>query len=192
MSNNTLGMAVIISAPSGGGKSTIARALAAKDSDFTISVSVTTRQPRQTDIEGKDYFFKSREEFEQMIATDQLLEYAEIYNNFYGIPKKFAEEKIAEGKIVIFDIDSQGAYKLKSFFRDNSLSIFLLPPSMDVLRQRIEHRGQNLPDDLDLRMSMAEAEIAEAVNYDFIITNNDFTQTVDEIYQIIAREKGKR
>lgn len=184
------GLAIILSSPSGGGKSSIAKALVAKDSNLLLSVSATTRNPRPGEIDGINYFFRTREDFLKMIENDELLEYSEVYNNLYGIPKKFVQDSLNQGLGIIFDIDWQGAEKLKRLLK-NVLTIFILPPSLEELRKRIEARNQDFPKDIDLRMELADSEIKQAKNYDHVIINGNFIDTVENIYQIIQSASKK-
>lgn len=186
------GLAIILSAPSGGGKSSIARALLAKDPTLVRSVSATTRKPRPGDIEGKDYFFKSKNDFLKMINEGKLLEYSEIYGNLYGIPKDFVETQLQQGHNLIFDIDTQGAQKLKTILQNSVVSIFILPPSIDELRKRLEARKQDSPEEIDLRVNLATKEIENARNYDHVVVNNDFLTSVNTIYDLIKAEREKR
>jgi len=190
--NRKNGLAIILSSPSGGGKSSITRALIAKDKKLVKSVSVTTRKPRPGDIEAVQYFFKSRDEFIKMVNNDELLEYSEIYNNLYGIPRAFIEMQFNQGNNIIFDIDSQGAYKLKNTLQNLVISIFILPPSIEELRKRLEARNQDFPEEVERRMNLAPSEMEQAKNYDYIVTNDDFLTTVDEIYKLIKTEREKR
>jgi len=186
------GLAIILSAPSGGGKSSIARALLARDTTLVRSISATTRKPRPGDIDGKDYFFKSKNDFLKMISEGKLLEYSEIYDNLYGIPKDFVEAQLHQGHELIFDIDTQGAQKLKTILPNSVVSIFILPPSIDELRKRLEARNQDSPEEIDLRINLAIKEIEQAKNYDYVVVNNDFLTSVNTIYDLIKSKKEKR
>ena len=186
------GLAIVLSAPSGGGKSSIAKALIAMDSQLVLSISATTRKPRPGDIDGVQYFFKTKEQFIKMANNNELVEYSEIYGNLYGIPKKFIEEQLDKGKIIIFDIDSQGAYKLKNILQDQLISIFILPPSLEELRHRLKIRNQDTKDEIELRMNSAVLEVKQAENYDYIVKNDDFNVTVTSIHDLIRTEKEKR
>jgi guanylate kinase len=186
------GLAIILSAPSGGGKSSIARALLARDTTLVRSISATTRKPRPGDIDGKDYFFKSKNDFLKMISEGKLLEYSEIYDNLYGIPKSFVEDQLHQGHNLIFDIDTQGAQKLKTILPNSVVSIFILPPSIDELRKRLEARNQDSPEEIDLRINLAIKEIEQAKNYDYVVVNNDFLTSVNTIYDLIKSKKEKR
>ncbi len=186
------GLAIILSSPSGGGKSSVAKALVAMDSKLVTSVSVTTRKPRPGDIDGVQYFFRSRDEFIKMANNGELVEYSEIYGNLYGIPKEFIETQFNKGNNIIFDIDSQGAYKLKNILQNLVVSIFILPPSIEELRKRLEARNQDFPEEVERRMNLAAGEMERAKDYDYIVTNDDFLTTVDEIYKLIKAERAKR
>ena len=186
------GFAIILSSPSGGGKSSLAKALIAMDSKLIMSISATTRKPRPNDIEGINYFFKSRDEFMKMVNNGELLEYSEIYDNLYGIPREFIELQINQANNVLFDIDSQGAYKLKNILSNSVISIFILPPSLQELRNRLVARNQDDQKEIDRRMNLAATEIAEAKNYDYVVINDDFLKTVNQIYNLITKEITKR
>ena len=186
------GLAIILSAPSGGGKSSIARALLARDTTLVRSISATTRKPRPGDIDGKDYFFKSKNDFLKMISEGKLLEYSEIYGNLYAIPKSFVEDQLHQGHNLIFDIDTQGAQKLETILPNSVVSIFISPPSIDELRKRLEARNQDSPEEIDLRINLAIKEIEQAKNYDYVVVNNDFLTSVNTIYDLIKFERKKR
>lgn len=189
--SNRKGLAIILSAPSGGGKSSIARQLLKQDANLILSVSVTTRPKRPNDVEGKNYFFRSKDEFRAMIDNGELLEYSEIYGNFYGIPRDFVEQQLALGHDILFDINWQGAAKLKKL-RQNVASIFILPPNLEELRKRLEARNQDDKAQIDLRMAMAADEIRHAVDYDHVIVNDDFQHSVDAIHRIIVAKRKLR
>lgn len=186
------GLAIILSAPSGGGKSSIARALLARDTTLVRSISATTRKPRPGDIDGKDYFFKSKNDFLKMINEGKLLEYSEVYGNLYGIPKDFVETQLHQGHDIIFDIDIQGAQKLKTLLQNSVVSIFISPPSIQELRKRLEVRKQDSPEEIDLRVNLATKEIEHTKNYDHVVVNNDFLTSVNTIYDLIKFEREKR
>ena len=186
------GLAIILSAPSGGGKSSIARASLAKDTTLVRSISATTRKPRPGDIDGKDYFFKSKNDFLKMINEGKLLEYSEVYGNLYGIPKDFVETQLHQGHDIIFDIDIQGAQKLKTLLQNSVVSIFISPPSIQELRKRLEVRKQDSPEEIDLRVNLATKEIEHTKNYDHVVVNNDFLTSVNSIYDLIKSERKKR
>lgn len=185
-------LAVIISAPSGGGKSSVTKALLAKDKNLAMFISATTRKPRPGDVEGKDYFFKSRNEFLKMIREDELLEYSTIYGNLYGIPKSFIKMQLQQKNNIIFNINNQGAGKLKSFLQSSVITIFILPPSIKELRKRLELRNQDTSREIELRLNLAVEEIKEAESYDYVVINQDFLTTVNKIYELIKTERKIR
>ena len=189
MTQNKKGLAIILSSPSGGGKSSIAKALLAEDSRLVLSISATTRNPRPGDEEGVHYFFKTRDDFLAMINNEELLEYSEIYGNLYGIPRDFVEEQLNQGRDVLFDIDYQGAYKLKTILKDLVLSIFILPPSIETLRSRLEARGQDSQEEIDFRITLAEEEKKKKKNYDYTVVNEDFAATLKAIKVLIEKER---
>ena len=183
------GLLVIVSGPSGVGKGSVCAALFQLDPDTVLSVSATTRSPRPMDIEGKTYFFLSREEFQQHREQNDFLEWAEVYGNFYGTLRSEVERLQREGKNVILEIDTQGATQVKAAC-PGSVSVFILPPSLDVLRQRITGRGTESPDVLALRLSQAEAEMAQSVSYDYRIVNDTVERAAAELAEIIHRERA--
>lgn len=180
---------VILSAPSGGGKSSVSKALIARDQRLAISVSVTTRKPRPGDVDGVQYFFKTREEFKEMIDDGQFLEYTEIYGNFYGTIKKHVEEKLNQGIDVLFDINADGAKKIRAEMSCHVISIFLLPPTIEILRRRLEERDQDDKETIDLRMMKATQEMENARYYDYVVVNDEFEKTVHQILEIITKER---
>jgi guanylate kinase len=192
MNNPQKGLIIVLSSPSGGGKSSLARALLAKDPQLVLSISATTRKPRPGEIEGVHYFFKKRDEFLNMINKNELLEYAEIYGNLYGTPKDFVLKQIAEGKNIVFDIDFQGAYKLQNILKNLVVSIFIMPPTIEALRNRLEARGQDSNEEIDFRIKLAQSEMEHAKNYDHILVNDDFELTLQNLQQIVKTQRQKR
>ena len=185
-------MIIILSSPSGGGKTSITKKLLEQDSNLSLSVSATTRPARPSEQEAIHYFFKSRAEFNYMIETNQFLEFAEIYGNAYGTPKRYVEETLAKGHDILFDIDSQGAYQIIKKMQDRVVSIFIMPPDIDILRFRLEARSQDSQDVIDQRIKVAREEITHAKNYNYIVVNDDFNQAVQEIRNIISNERNMR
>ena len=182
---------IILSAPSGGGKSSIAKSLLQNDSKLVKSISVTTRPPRSQEKEGVQYFFKDKSSFEEMIVKGELLEYAVIYNNLYGTPKNYVKNKLNEGFDILFDIDYQGACQIKKKIKNcRMVSIFIMPPTLEILRKRIEDRGQDDKEAIKLRMKCAEEEISHAKNYDYTVINSNFEETVKTIQEIITKERS--
>jgi guanylate kinase len=185
------GLIIILSSPSGAGKSSLTRALLRIDDNLRLSVSTTTRAPRPKEIESISYYFKTRVEFEELIKQNMFLEYAEIYGNYYGTSKEQVNSLLNQGLDVLFDIDWQGARSIKHA-TSNVLTIFILPPSLEVLEQRLKNRAEDNEETIKLRMQSAATEIAHANEYDYIVTNDDFDVTVKKIHSIIVNERAKR
>lgn len=181
------GLLIVISGPSGAGKGTICKALLEKQ-DFWISVSATTRQPREGEIDGKSYFFLGIDEFKNRIEQEGFLEYAEVYGNYYGTPKASVNEKIDNGEDVILEIDIQGALKVKENYPDG-VFIFILPPSMDELKKRIIGRGSETPESLMRRFKSAYKELNYVSKYNYAVINDKVDIAVSKIQGIIAAEK---
>ncbi|MDG1436473.1 MAG: guanylate kinase [Rickettsiaceae bacterium] len=183
---------IILSAPSGGGKTSIAKKLLEEDDKLSLSVSATTRSPRPGEVEGVHYFFKSKSDFDQMIDDNHILETAEIYRNSYGTPLFAVEEKLAKNLDVLFDIDSQGAYQIMKKSRDQVVSIFITPPDLDSLESRLKLRAQDSQEIIDRRLNLAQEEIKQATQYDYTVVNDDFDRAVKEIQSIIKEERKQR
>lgn len=184
------GFLLVISGPSGVGKGTVLHDLMNTQKNLVYSVSVTTRKQRPGEIEGVSYFFKSHEEFEKMIEEDKFLEYAKVHDNYYGTPKDFVEEKINEGKIVILEIDVQGALNVKKNI-DNGVYIFLAPPSLSELKNRIVNRGTETESDINLRMHNARKELSYIKDYDYLVVNDHLNYAINLVNEIINAEKHK-
>ncbi|WP_058990382.1 MULTISPECIES: guanylate kinase [Anaerococcus] len=184
------GFLLVISGPSGVGKGTVLHDLMNTQKNLVYSVSVTTRKSRPGEIEGVSYFFKSHEEFEKMIEEDKFLEYAKVHDNYYGTPKDFVEEKINEGKIVILEIDVQGALNVKKNI-DNGVYIFLAPPSLSELKNRIVNRGTETESDINLRMNNARKELSYIKNYDYLVVNDHLNSAINLVNEIINAEKHR-
>lgn len=184
------GFLLVISGPSGVGKGTVLHDLMNTQKNLVYSVSVTTRKQRPGEIEGVSYFFKSHEEFEKMIEEDKFLEYAKVHDNYYGTPKDFVEEKINEGKIVILEIDVQGALNVKKNI-DNGVYIFLAPPSLSELKNRIVNRGTETESDINLRMHNARKELSYIKDYDYLVINDHLNSAINLVNEIINAEKHK-
>lgn len=185
------GFCVVLSSPSAAGKSSIARALVKVDDNIKLSISATTRPPRVGEVDSVDYYFKSIEEFNRLIQNNSLLEYTNIYNNYYGTPKKPIEEFLQKGNNILFDIDLLGAKSIKQALQD-SVTIFILPPSLTVLKQRIQNRKQDSEQEIVLRMKLAAEEVNHSSYYDYLVVNEDFEITVETIHSIIIAERAKR
>lgn len=181
------GILVVLSGPSGAGKGTICKALL-QGGDFWLSVSATTRNPRAGEIEGKNYYFISKEEFVNRIDNNDFLEYAEVYGNFYGTPRSKVIEAIDSGKNVILEIDIQGALKVKEAY-PGGVFIFILPPSMEELKQRIINRGSETKESLMTRFKSAYQEINYVSKYNYAVVNDTVDRAVEKIESIIIAEK---
>lgn len=177
------GILAIISGFSGAGKGTVVNKLLEKE-NYAVSISATTRKPRTGEVDGKNYFFKTREEFENMIANSQLIEYAEYVGNYYGTPKDYVFQKLDEGYDVILEIEMQGALKVKEKFPETAL-IFITPPSADELKKRLVGRGTETEEQIDKRMSRAVDECPYMSEYDYIVVNDDLDECVDNIHNLL-------
>jgi guanylate kinase len=182
------GLLIIVSGPSGAGKGTICKELINRDNSIIVSVSATTRHPRNAEVDGISYHFLSRDKFEEMIANDGFLEHACVYDNYYGTPKDFVVEKITQGKNVLLEIDIQGALQVKKRYPEG-IFVFILPPSMDTLKNRIVGRGSETPESLKKRLSCAVNEIELIKNYDYFIINDTVATATDTLQAIITAEK---
>lgn len=180
---------VVLSSPSGAGKTTLARGLVASDKRFVLSVSVTTRQERQGEIEGKDYYFVSEEKFQTMLNENKFLEHAKVFGNLYGTPKEQTFKLLQSGKDVVYDIDWQGAEQLKRSAREHVIAIFILPPSMEVLKERLLARNTESKQSFKTRFDEAKNEIQKCGLYDYIIINHDIEQSLKEIRCIVEAER---
>lgn len=187
---NRQGLLVVVSGFSGAGKGTAMKRLLEKYNTYALSVSATTRAPREGEQDGREYFFKTVQMFEEMIANDELVEYAQYVANYYGTPKAYVEEQLAAGKNVILEIEIQGALKIKQKFPDAVL-LFVVPPSAAVLRERLIGRGTESIDVIEARLKRA-AEEAEGVEaYDYIVVNDNLEDCVEDINEIIKSEQKK-
>ena len=184
------GVLAVVSGFSGAGKGTVMKKLLESFDDYALSVSVTTRKPRPGEVDGKDYFFRTKEEVEEMIAQDQLLEYARYVDNYYGTPRSYVEEKLSEGKNVILEIEIQGAMKIKEKIPEAVL-IFVTPPSVDELRRRLEGRGTETQEVIESRLSRAAEEAEGMEDYDYLLVNDDLEECVNELHRIISSERCK-
>ncbi|HET9537163.1 MAG TPA: guanylate kinase [Mesorhizobium sp.] len=186
------GLMLVLSSPSGAGKSTIARTLLENDPALSLSVSVTTRPRRGSEIEGVHYRFVSEREFERLRDSDALLEWAEVHGNFYATPREPAERAMAEGRDMLFDIDWQGALQLKDKMRADIVSIFILPPSMKELKSRLKRRAEDQEAVIETRLANAKVEIEHWRDYDFIVINQDLDQAYNEVRAIVTAERLRR
>ena len=186
------GLLLVMSSPSGAGKTTLSRRLLAADANISMSVSVTTRGPRPGETDGKDYRFISKEKFASMRDAGELLEWAEVFGNFYGTPRKPVEEALARGRDVMFDIDWQGTQQLAQAMEDDLVRVFVLPPSAEELRDRLIKRAQDSSTVVAKRMAEASREISHWPEYDYVVVNDDLEQAGAQIVAILAAERLKR
>ena len=184
---NKEGILIVVSGFSGAGKGTIMKELLKRYDNYALSISATTRSPRPGEENGKAYFFKTTEEFEKMIAKDELIEYARYVGNYYGTPKAYVEEQLRAGKDVILEIEIQGALKVKEKF-PNTLLLFVTPPSAAELRKRLEGRGTETMDVIDGRMNRAIEESEYMDQYDYLVVNDDLDVCVEEMHHLIQGE----
>lgn len=177
---------IIFSAPSGAGKSTIVRHMLARDLNMQFSISATNRLPRGEEKNGVEYFFLSSQEFKDRIANGDFLEYEEVYpGKFYGTLKSEVDRILAEGKNVVFDIDCVGGLNVKKIYGDRALSIFVMPPSVQTLRERLEKRGTDAPQVIEKRLAKAEYEMSFASQFDLVVMNDDFDRAKEDVYNAI-------
>lgn len=186
------GVMLVLSSPSGAGKSTIARTLLEKDPAFELSVSMTTRPRRASEIEGVHYHFKSTREFEMLRDSGELLEWAEVHGNFYGTPGKPVEEAIVAGRDMLFDIDWQGAAQLREKMPQDVVSIFVLPPTMRELLARLKRRAEDPDAVIATRLKNARLEIEQWRDYDYVIVNDDLNRAFEAVRAIVAAERLRR
>jgi guanylate kinase len=186
------GLLYIVSSPSGAGKTTLARRVLAADPNIEMSVSVTTRAPRPGEQDGVDYHFVDKSAFEKMKARDELLEWARVFDNYYGTPRAPVEAAIRAGKDVLFDIDWQGAQQLSEKLPGDVVRVFVLPPSGRVLEERLKSRAQDPPDVVAKRMAAASAEISHWPEYDYVVVNTHIDTSVAAALAILSAERLKR
>lgn len=187
---NKEGLLIVVSGFSGAGKGTVMKRLIEKYQSYALSISATTRAPREGEVNGREYFFKTVEEFKEMIAQDELIEYAQYVNNFYGTPKHYVEEQLKAGRNVILEIEIQGALKIKEKFPDAVL-MFIVPPSAKTLKERLIGRGTESPDVVNARLKRAVEEAEGVEAYDYLVVNDDLETCVEDINEIILSEQKK-
>ena len=185
------GRIIVISGPSGVGKSTITSQVASRLPELYVSTSSTTRPKAENEVDGKDYWFVSREDFEQQIKNGDFLEYAEVFDNFYGTPKSRIMEKLEEGKTIILEIDVQGGIQVQRLYPGATM-IFIVPPSQKTLAKRLQDRGRENGEQAETRLELADDEIAAAwKHYNHIVINDDLEQAIEEVIQIIKEIQSK-
>lgn len=184
------GILIVLSGPSGAGKGTICAALRQQMPNLVYSVSMTTRAPRVGEEEGVSYFFRDKEEFQRLIKEDAFLEYAQVYDNFYGTPKQHVMDLLSEGKSVFLEIDIQGAMQVKERFSE-AVFIYIVPPSLDILSNRLRDRGTDAADVIDKRLSKASSELALVHRYDYIVVNDVLPDAVEKVASILRAEACK-
>lgn len=182
------GMLVVISGPAGVGKGTLCRALLAQSTNLDYSVSVTTRASRPGETDGKEYFFRSKEEFQKMIENGELLEWAEFLGNFYGTPRFHVEAMLNQGKTIILEIDIQGGKQVKNLYSEGGVFIFIVPPSFTVLSNRLRGRGTESEEVIQNRLARAHEELENVKDYDYVVENNDLKEAVEKLKSIIVAE----
>ncbi|WP_067733776.1 guanylate kinase [Novosphingobium naphthalenivorans] len=186
------GLMFILSSPSGAGKTTVSRMLLEHDPDICISVSCTTRPPRPGEVDGKDYHFVSRAEFDRMVEEEEFLEWAEVFGNCYGTPKAQVKAGLKDGQDYLFDIDWQGTQQLYQKLERDVVRVFLLPPSIDELRRRLTGRGTDSADVIAGRMARARSEISHWDGYDYVVVNDDIQACFEKVKKILEAERLRR
>lgn len=186
------GLMLVLSSPSGAGKTSIARALLAQDNNLKNSISVTTRPKRPSEAHGEDYFFISENQFHKMCKKGELLEHAEVFGNLYGTPKDFVFEQLEKGIDVIFDIDWQGTQQIAQIAPNDLVTVFILPPNLQALHERLHSRGQDTEETITKRMSEAAAEISHWAEYQYVIVNNHFEESLLQVAAILNAERANR
>ena len=185
------GMIIVLSSPSGAGKSTLSRMLLERDDALSLSVSVTTRAARDGEQDGKHYHFIDQADYDRLAATGALLEYAQVFDHYYGTPKQPVMEALEQGRDILFDIDWQGTQQIHSALPNDVVRIFILPPSRAELENRLRKRAQDAPEVIARRMHKADQEISHFQEYDWVLINRDLEATCKQIQQIIATERQR-
>lgn len=186
------GLMIVLSSPSGAGKSTISRALMQRDENLTMSVSATTRAPRPGEEDGKDYYFQDKATFDEMVRDGKMLEHARVFENYYGTPKEPVEAALNQGRDVMFDVDWQGTQQLADNALKDLVRVFILPPSMEELERRLYSRAQDTEDVVKKRMAEAASEMSHYLEYDYIVVNEDVDESVSKVQAILSAERQKR
>ena len=188
MPENNVGNLYIVAAPSGGGKTSLVKALVEGMSDIAVSVSHTTRPQRTGEVDGVDYFFIKQDEFNQMILENAFIEHAQVFENSYGTSKSQIEDRLRRGVDVLLDIDWQGAQQIKHVFK-NTVGIFIIPPSLDTLKQRLQGRKQDADDVIHARMQRAKDELSHYAEFDYLVVNDDFYCAASDLKSIVIAHR---
>lgn len=183
---------LVMSSPSGAGKTTISRELLSREPELTMSVSATTRQPRPGEVDGKDYYFITKDKFQDMVENDEFLEHATVFENSYGTPSGPVEEALSSGHDVLFDVDWQGTQQMAGKTRGDLVTIFILPPSQEELEKRLRTRAQDPEDVIKKRMAKASSEMSHYDEYDYIVVNVDVEESVEQVRSILTSERLKK
>ena len=186
------GLMLVLSSPSGAGKTTLSRRLLAEDAGVMLSVSVTTRKMRPGEMDGRDYHFIDRRQFDALVDKDELLEWAEVFDNYYGTPRKPVMDALTAGHDVLFDIDWQGTQQLREKARNDQVSVFILPPSIPELERRLHSRAQDDYETIHRRMAKAADEMSHWAEYDYVVINRDLDQAFADVKAILFAERLKR
>lgn len=186
------GLMLVLSSPSGTGKTTLSRRLLEVEDNLEMSVSATTRTPRPGEVEGTDYFFMKEEQFQKTKDEGGFLEWAQVFDNFYGTPRKFVSDALVDGRDILFDIDWQGSAQLTKTMHGDIVTVFILPPSAAALEQRLRDRGQDPEEVVQRRMAGAKDEIKHYDEYDYIIINDDIDRSVEQLQAILKAERLRR
>jgi len=190
---NRRGLLIILSSPSGAGKSTLSRRVLEDDPDVTFSVSATTRKPREGEVDGREYYFKTRDAFQELVDNDGMLEHAEVFGNYYGSPSSPVAAAINAGKDVLFDVDWQGGQQIRnSALKDAVVSIFILPPSIAALESRLKSRAQDSDEVVASRMAESRSEISHWAEYDYVLVNDDLERAENDLRAILTAERLRR
>jgi guanylate kinase len=186
------GLMFVLSSPSGAGKSTLARRLMARNDDIVLSISATTRPPRPGEVDGREYYFVDHKRFEAMIDEGALLEWARVFDNYYGTPRAPVEAALSAGKDVLFDVDWQGARALRGAAPEDCVSVFILPPDMDELERRLHTRAQDSEEVIARRMAKSADEIRHWDEYDHVLVNRNLDESSEELQRILGVERNRR
>ena len=192
MKKNRKGLMLVLSSPSGAGKTSICKEILKKIKELKLSISYTTRPKRKSEVDGMDYFFISKKKFKELQAKDFFIENAKVFDHLYGTPKNFVEKNLLKGVDVLFDIDWQGAQKLSNFSKTDIVSVFILPPSNMILKERLKKRNEDSLEIVNKRMSKAKSEISHWIEYDYVLINEDLVTCTNEIVTILKAERKKR